>query len=255
MALGYAQRGNDPAWLSQHYPLLKQWNDYLVLDALTPGNQISTDDFAGAAPNQTNLALKGIVGIEAMAAIANLTGHDADGANYTAIAHDYVAQWVVLGTAPATGSELAHTTLNYSASTTYSLLYNLFPDTELGLNLVPQAIYSQQSDFYASLFSNTSNIYGIPLDTRHSYTKSDWELFSAAVASASTRGLFVDAIARFVGETPTNLPLGDLYDVQTGGYPVNLTFAARPVVGGFFSILALESAPAAGNATGNATRV
>ena len=48
MALAYAQRTDDNAYLAQHYDILKQWNDYLVKDALIPKNQISTDDFAGA---------------------------------------------------------------------------------------------------------------------------------------------------------------------------------------------------------------
>ena len=48
MALAYAQRANDNAWLSRHYDILRQWNEYLVEEALIPANQISTDDFAGA---------------------------------------------------------------------------------------------------------------------------------------------------------------------------------------------------------------
>lgn len=48
MTLAYAQRANDDAYLAQHYDILKQWNEYLVEEALIPANQISTDDFAGA---------------------------------------------------------------------------------------------------------------------------------------------------------------------------------------------------------------
>ncbi len=48
MTLAYAQRTNDNAYLTQHYNILKQWNEYLVQEALIPANQISTDDFAGA---------------------------------------------------------------------------------------------------------------------------------------------------------------------------------------------------------------
>ncbi|KAK5003938.1 hypothetical protein LTR28_009560, partial [Elasticomyces elasticus] len=90
MTLAYAQRTGDTAYLNEHYNLLKQWTNYLVNDSLVPANQISTDDFAGSLSNQTNLALKGIIGIEAMATIANLTGHGADGANFTDIAHSYI---------------------------------------------------------------------------------------------------------------------------------------------------------------------
>lgn len=48
MSLAYAQRANDVAYLSQHYPKLDQWTQYLIEEALIPANQISTDDFAGA---------------------------------------------------------------------------------------------------------------------------------------------------------------------------------------------------------------
>jgi hypothetical protein len=47
------------------------------------------------------------------------------------------------------------------------LLYNLFADAQLGLNFVPQSVYQMQSDFYPTV----ANKYGVPLDTRHTYTK------------------------------------------------------------------------------------
>jgi len=48
MTLAYAQRTNDNAFLTKHYDILRQWNEYLIEEALIPANQISTDDFAGA---------------------------------------------------------------------------------------------------------------------------------------------------------------------------------------------------------------
>ena len=43
---------------------------------------VSTDDFAGWLANQTNLALKGVLGIQAMSRIAELAGHDEDATYY-----------------------------------------------------------------------------------------------------------------------------------------------------------------------------
>jgi hypothetical protein len=63
--------------------LLDQWTQYLIEDALIPENQISTDDFAGSLANQTNLAIKGIVGIRAMAEIYCILGNQAMSQNYT----------------------------------------------------------------------------------------------------------------------------------------------------------------------------
>ena len=171
MTLAYAQRANDDAYLAQHYDILKQWNDYLVNDSLIPANQISTDDFAGSLANQTNLAIKGIIGIEAMAQIANRTGHVEDGRNFTNISHAYVNEWMNLAIAQTSNNfSNPHTTLSYGFNDTYGLLYNLFGDKELGLDLVPQSVYNMQSHFYPTVF----NEFGVPLDTRHVYTKSKY---------------------------------------------------------------------------------
>jgi hypothetical protein len=81
--------------------------------------------------------------------------------------------------------------------------------------------------------------YGVPLDTRHQYTKGDWELFTAAVASTSTRDMFIKLLANWINQTPTNRALTDLYDTVSGDYP-GITFIARPVMGGAFALLLLE---------------
>lgn len=61
--------------------------------------------------NQTNLALKGMIGIQAMAVIANETGHASDAANYSGIAQDYISQWQDLGINK--NANPPHTTLSY----------------------------------------------------------------------------------------------------------------------------------------------
>lgn len=65
------------------FDLLDQWTQFLITDSLIPANQISTDDFAGSLANQTNLAIKGIVGIKAMAMVAGLVGDNARSSNYS----------------------------------------------------------------------------------------------------------------------------------------------------------------------------
>ncbi|KAL1998449.1 hypothetical protein VTN02DRAFT_6160 [Thermoascus thermophilus] len=232
LALAYARRTRDVAYLTRHYALLEQWTGYLVEEALYPANQISTDDFAGPLANQTNLALKGILAIQAMSVIANLTGHAAAATNYSGLAHDYIGRWQTLGIAH--DADPPHATLSYGANDTYGILYNLYADQELDLQLVPRAVYDMQSAFYPTV----ENRYGVPLDTRHSYTKGDWELFAAAIAAPTTQRMFHRALATWLNETPTNRPLTDLYDTVTGDYP-GIYFVARPVLGAAFALLAL----------------
>lgn len=103
------------------------------------------------------------------------------------------------------------------------LLYNLFADAQLGLGLVPQSVYQMQSNFYPSVV----NQYGVPLDTRHSYTKLDWECFTAAIASSDTRSMFFHHLATWVNQTPTNRPLTDLYDTISGKYVFSVPSSAH----------------------------
>ncbi|KAL2831158.1 hypothetical protein BDW59DRAFT_7533 [Aspergillus cavernicola] len=233
MALAYALKANNTEYLARHYTMLRQWTNYLVEDAIYPANQISTDDFAGPLANQTNLALKGIIGIEAMSVIARMTGNSNDSRSLTNYAHEYIERWTTLGIAH--NATQPHMTLSYGSDDSHGLLYNLYADRELGLNLVPQSVYDMQSDFYPTIQQQ----FGVPLDTRHRYTKGDWELFTAAVASTSTRDMFIRLLAEWINRTPTNHALTDLYDTVTGDYP-QITFVARPVMGGAFALLLLS---------------
>ena len=84
--------------------------------------------------------------------------------------------------------------------------------------------------------------YGLPMDSRHLYTKTDWEFFAAAVTGEKTRSSILQSVAKWVNETSTNRPLTDLHDTEgTGDFP-GVTFMARPVVGGHFAFLALGRA-------------
>lgn len=84
--------------------------------------------------------------------------------------------------------------------------------------------------------------YGLPLDSRHLYAKSDWEFEAAAVASEKVRSEILDRMALWLNETATDRAFSDLYMTEgDGGFP-EAVFFARPVVGGHFAFLTLERA-------------
>jgi hypothetical protein len=231
MTLAYANRTGDVQYLVDHYPKLSQWAEFLVDEALIPAEQLSTDDFAGTLVNQTNLALKGIIGLKAMAEIALLSGNVDI---FSATAEDYLTKWQ--GFAINRAADPPHTTLSYGDADSHGLLYNLYADKLLGLNFVPQSIYDMQSAFYPTVALE----YGVPLDTRHTWTKSDWEMFVAAISSPETQTMFIQKLANWIGTTTTHLAMTDLFDAGTSGWPDNgPQFKARPVMGGSFSLLAL----------------
>ncbi|KAL6151620.1 hypothetical protein ACJQWK_10261 [Exserohilum turcicum] len=235
MVLAYVQRSGNTDYIKQHYKILKQWVEYLVEDSLYPAEQLSTDDFAGHLVNQTNLALKGIIGIEAMSRMSDMIGESADAKNYTSIAHNYIAKWVDLGVNKAANPP--HAILNYNNASSHGLLYNLYNDRLLSLKLVPDDVYTIQSAFYPTIEQK----YGVPLDTRNPYyTKSDWEVFCASIASNTTREMFLDDLATWVGQTPTSKPFTDLYETNDGTGTPGIDFKARPVMGGMFALLLVE---------------
>jgi len=69
-------------WLTPSYRIFKQWTEYLIEFSLEPHNQLCTDDFAGWLALQTNLALKGIIGIKAMSELARVMGNEDEVAYY-----------------------------------------------------------------------------------------------------------------------------------------------------------------------------
>ncbi|CAG8960693.1 hypothetical protein HYFRA_00013461 [Hymenoscyphus fraxineus] len=230
--LAYYQKTQDTSYLQAHYNIMKQWTGYLIQDSLIPAHQLSTDDFQGPLENQTNLAIKGIIAIGAMGKIAETVGQQDDARNFTAIAKDYVGKWVDF--AMTTEGGLPHTNLAYQDPKSHGLLYNIYADKLLNLNIVPAPIFQQQSDFYPTVAQK----YGVPLDTRNMVTKSDWEIWAAAVANGPTKDFIIGKIATWLAETPTNRAFTDLYDTTNGDFPGN-KFIARPVVGGHFALLAL----------------
>ena len=215
-------RGAAEKWLSRSYKLFKQWTGYLVRESLIPHNQLCTDDFAGWLSNQTNLALKGIIGIKAMSEIADIVGQDDDAKHYRDIADEYIAKWQEYGIS----RDQTHAKLAYTWYGSWTTIYNLYADSLLCFHVkgggedqgmaaaafgdgqkpigdgddetfVPDKVYQMQSDWYHAVLQR----YGLPLDSRHLYTKSDWEFFAAAVTGRQTRTEILSAVARWVNET------------------------------------------------------
>ncbi|CAE6479297.1 unnamed protein product [Rhizoctonia solani] len=228
MALSYTRATKDNSLISNNYNLLAQWTQFLVEDSLIPAEQLSTDDFAGHLVNQTNLAIKGIIGIQAMGEIANILGKSDDAKKYKDIAASYVPQWQKFA-----HSNEGHLTLNYGNASSWGLAYNLYSDKLLQFNLFPKSVYDMQTGWYGEMGAQ----YGVALDSRHPYTKSDWEIYTAGtVTDKGTRDMFIARLRDYLANGKNNAPFSDWYDAIWGTV---VGFRARPVAGGHFALLVL----------------
>jgi Domain of unknown function (DUF4965)/Domain of unknown function (DUF5127)/Domain of unknown function (DUF1793)/Domain of unknown function (DUF4964) len=224
------------AYATAHYAILKQWADYLVTNALDPAFQNQTDDFTGLIGHSVNLALKGILGIGAMAQIAQAAGNAADAQSYGASATSLIAQWV----GKAQDASNRHLLIAYDQPGTWSLKYNAYFDRALGLNLIPNSVLDEEAAWYRG----EEAAFGIPLDPRHTYSKADWEIWTAASTSdAVLRSDLIHEVYGYAVTTSSRVPLSDWYETGTAAA---VGFTARPVVGGFFAVLAAEHKSLAG---------
>ncbi|KAK4057768.1 hypothetical protein OIO90_000987 [Microbotryomycetes sp. JL221] len=252
MMLAYWQVTKDTNWIEKYYPILTQWTTFLIEDGLVPDEQLSTDDFAGTLSNQTNLAVKAIVGIGAMGKLAEATGRWVQSVHYKATAQAYVSEWMKLAMTKGNAKDRPHAKLAYQDENSHGILYNLFGDRVLNLGLFDDKLYEWQNDWYRK----QKNEYGVPLDSRHEWTKTDWECFAAASATDDdTRDMFITLLVKYLQANQVDAGFPDLYETKNAKYPGqdnvdwNIEFIARPVVGGHFALLALDVANRANGVT------
>jgi hypothetical protein len=208
---------SDPYW-----PTLTKWANFLISKGYDLDNQLSTDDFAGHSPHNVNLSGKAIEALGAYAMMAQMRGDSAEAKRVRTIAESEARQWI------AAAKDGDHYKLAFDKSGTWSQKYNLVWDGILGINLFPDSIPTTEMAYYRTKM----NRYGLPLDSRESYTKLDWTVWSAALTGKKADVVaLVDPIYDFLNDTPSRVPMTDWYRTVQG---TQAGFQARSVVGGVF---------------------
>ncbi|MFV0390915.1 MAG: glutaminase domain-containing protein [Paludibacteraceae bacterium] len=206
----------------KHWETFTTWADYLVDKGMDPENQLCTDDFAGHLAHNANLSVKAIMGIAGYSYIAKIAGKNDIAEKYIKQAKFMADTWKLMA------KDGNHYKLAFDKSSTWSQKYNMVWDKLFNLNIFDPEIMKTEIPFYL----NKQNKYGLPLDSRKDYTKSDWIMWTACMApDDATFKELVAPIYRYANETTSRVPLSDWHETKTGQM---VGFKARSVIGAYY---------------------
>ncbi len=215
------QEGN-ASYVAPYWDIITTWANYLSENGQDPANQLCTDDFAGHWAHNCNLSLKAICGVAGYSELARLRGDEATADKYLARAREMAKKWEEMAL------EGDHYRLAFDRENTWSQKYNMIWDKLWGLNLFSDKVYDREIKYYLK----HQNKYGLPLDSRKDYTKTDWIMWTAAMSpDTKTFQKFVAPIYTYINETESRVPISDWSDTKTAKM---VGFKARSVIGGYW---------------------
>lgn len=210
-------------FIRENLDLLEAWVKYLEDNGRDPENQLCTDDFAGHLAHNCNLSLKAIMGITGLGILYGLLGDEVKKAAKMNLAKELAADW-----AKRASNDDGSYRLAFDRPDTWSMKYNIVWDKLWGTNIMNKSVIASEFASYAKHV----NPYGMPLDNRETYTKSDWLVWTATLAKdRADFEAFVAPLWEAYNRSLTRVPLTDWYFTVTAAMR---GFQHRSVQGGLF---------------------
>ena len=215
-------------YVDKYWDVITTWANYLSENGQDPSNQLCTDDFAGHWAHNANLSVKAIMGVAGYAEMARIKGLASVADKYMNRAREMAEKW------EKDAREGDHYRLAFDRPDTWSQKYNMIWDKLWQTNLFPNNAMDVEVKYYLT----KQNKYGLPLDIRRDYTKSDWIMWTAAMSKDKKTFLkFVAPLYAYMNETESRVPTSDWYDTKTAAMT---GFKARSVVGGHWMRVLVE---------------
>ncbi len=220
----------DPSFAAAHWDTLSRWVKYLVTYGEDPENQLCTDDFAGHLAHNCNLSIKAIMGIASFGLLNRMLEHENEAESYLACARRMAESFAVR----AANSDGSYR-LAFDRPGTYSMKYNAVWDKLFGTRIFSEEMLQSE---VASNFAHMKP-YGMPLDNRADYTKSDWLVWTATLCRRQEDfERYIAPLWNAFHFTKNRVPMTDWYDTITAE---QYYFQNRTVQGGLFIKLLEES--------------
>lgn len=220
---------NAASFVKPYIETVDAWSKYLIKYGLDPENQLCTDDFAGHLAHNVNLAIKAIMGIEAYSMILERLGDLERAKELDKVAREYAASLEERAKNSDGSLRLA-----YDKPESFSLKYNSVWDKIWRKGIFTESFYKNE----IARYKKEMLPYGVPLDSRRPYTKSDWLIWVASLAdSKEDFNFFADSLWAAYNTMRSYAPMTDWYYCDTSHMA---GFRNRTVQGGLFIRLMLD---------------
>ena len=162
------------------------------------------------------------MGVAGYSEMARMLGLNDVADKYAATAKQMATKWEEMA------NEGDHYRLAFDRKNTWSQKYNMVWDKLWDLKLFPNNVIGKELNYYLT----KQNPYGLPLDSRKEYTKSDWIMWTAAMSSDMvTFNKFIAPVYKYINETVSRVPISDWHYTDSGRW---VGFRARSVIGGYW---------------------
>jgi hypothetical protein len=223
MVTALCKTRSDISYAQKYWDTLSLWANYLLDKGLDPENQLCTDDFAGHLAHNVNLSVKALVAIAGYAWLCEQNNMPEQSQEIRSTVEAMVQEWLKMA------DDGDHYRLTFDHPNTWSQKYNLVWDKLLGLDLFPDEVTETEVAYYKT----QQGRYGIPLDSRDTYTKLDWIVWSATLSQTQEDfEYFIEPLVNWLNETESRVPMTDWYYTDNGRQVRSMQ--ARSVVGGVF---------------------